>query len=344
MIYLHTGQPGAGKTLYTLHHVKSRADAESRQVYFNGIPELAVPGWLEFPDAEKWHELPAGSIIVIDEAQRVFRPRSTGKGVPEHVSKFETHRHNGHDVYLITQHPMLIDQNIRRLAGTHRHVVRTFGAKKAFIHEWNEVKSDCDRKRTDSSKTAFVYPKHVYGWYKSAEMHTHKLALPKQVYYLVGMLLMMCALGYYLYDRFTGETVHSATRTDQPAITVPDTERAPTLPSAPPPKDGAKTQAEYMASLQPRLSGLPHTAPRYDQLTEPTNVPVPAACLAAGDRCQCYTQQATRMQVRHEVCMAIVARGLYLDFDPNPARERRAEEPDTHLVQNGAVQLAHLRP
>lgn len=344
MIYIHTGQPGAGKTLFTLQHVKRRSESENRTVFYNGIPELNIPEWQEFTDAEKWHELPAGSIIVIDECQRVFRPRATGKSVPESIAKFETHRHNGHDVYLITQHPMLVDQNIRRLAGTHRHIVRTFGAKKAFVHEWNEVKTDCDRKRTDSSKTAFVYPKEAFAWYKSAEVHTHKLALPKQVYYLIGMLLMLSALVYYLYDRFTAEPGQASPPTVQPpSITAPDTD-GPTRPPPSAPKDPVKTQAEYMASLQPRLSGLPHTAPRYDHLTEPTNVPVPAACLAAGDRCQCYTQQATRMQVRHEVCMAIVARGLYLDFEPDPSRERRANERDTHLVQDGAVQLAHVRP
>jgi len=67
MIYIHTGQPGAGKTLFTLQHVKRRAESENRTVFYNGIPELNIPEWQEFTDAEKWHELPAGAIIVIDE-------------------------------------------------------------------------------------------------------------------------------------------------------------------------------------------------------------------------------------------------------------------------------------
>lgn len=321
MIYIHTGQPGAGKTLFTLYHIKKRAESENRTVFYNGIPELNIPEWQEFTDAEKWHELPAGAIIVIDECQRVFRPRSTGKAVPESIAKFETHRHNGHDVYLITQHPMLVDQNIRRLAGTHRHIVRTFGAKKAFVHEWNEVKADCDRKRTDSSKTAFVYPKEAFGWYKSAEVHTHKLALPKQVYYILGMTVLLLGLLYYLYSRFTAETKspEKSVETTLQAV-VPGVSRDPLAPGAnlPPSQRQAEplTVAEYVAQRQPRISGLPHTAPVYDELTQPVRVPVPAACISMGDRCECYTQQATKMHVRREVCLSFVERGYFVDFDP----------------------------
>lgn len=313
MIYLHTGQPGAGKSLFSLYHIRKRAQAENRPVFYNGIPELNIPEWTEFPDAEKWHELPSGAIIVIDEAQRVFRPRATGKQVPEYIAKFETHRHAGHDVYLITQHPMLIDQNIRRLAGTHRHIVRTFGSKKAFIHEWNEVKTDCDRKRTDSSKTAFVYPKEVFTWYKSAEVHTHKLALPKQVYYILAMMLLLLGLLYYLWGRFTEpppvepEKVASV---DSVPVTV--------VPGAPPQQEERPlTREEWAASYVPRVAGLPHTAPRYDEITEPTRAPVPAGCVQMGARCTCYSQDATALPVSAEMCAGIIARnGYFLDFDP----------------------------
>lgn len=331
MIYIHTGQPGAGKTLFTLQHVKRRAESENRTVFYNGIPELNIPEWQEFTDAEKWHELPAGAIIVIDECQRVFRPRSTGKAVPESIAKFETHRHNGHDVYLITQHPMLVDQNIRRLAGTHRHIVRTFGAKKAFVHEWNEVKTDCDRKRTDSSKTAFVYPKEAFGWYKSAEVHTHKLALPKQVYYILGMTVLLLGLLYYLYNRFTAESQPIPEKSAETMLqaVAPGAPGSPSVPGTnlPPSQRQAEplTVAEYVAQRQPRISGLPHTAPVYDRLTEPVRVPVPAACISMGERCECYTQQATKVQVRREVCLSIVQRGMFVDFDPNGQEERGRE-------------------
>lgn len=327
MIYLHTGQPGAGKTLFTLWHVRARAKREGRQVYYNGIPDLQIPEWQELDDPAKWYELPAGAIIIIDEAQREFRPRGSGKQVPESVAKFEVHRHSGHDVYLITQHPMLIDQNVRRLAGTHRHIVRAFGSKKATVHEWNEVRADCDRRRTDSSKTVFSYPKEVYTWYKSAELHTHKLALPKHVYYLAAIFLLMAYLGWYLYGRFAAPAQvepESVTVTERPVQTA-GAAAVPMPPSPPVQAAPVMTAQAWAASYTPRIAGLPHTAPRYDELTQPDRVPVPAACITMGDRCQCYTHQGTRLATPREMCEAIIARGgYYVDFDPNPpARERR---------------------
>ena len=140
MISLITGQPGAGKTLYALNFVKTRAEKENRPVYYSGISDLKLP-WLELDKGEDWHGVPEGSIVVIDECQRVFRPRVNGAAVPEHVSKLETHRHSGIDLVLITQHPMLADNNVRRLVGQHFHVVRAFGTKKATVHEWGEVKT-----------------------------------------------------------------------------------------------------------------------------------------------------------------------------------------------------------
>lgn len=142
MITLITGLPGACKTLYTLNYVKAKAEKEGRPVYYNGIPELTLP-WEMIDDPEKWYELPEGAIIVIDECQRVFRPRASSAAVPMHVEKFETHRHRGYDIFLITQHPMLLDGNVRRLSGQHFHCVRTFGMQRATIHEWQQVGYFC---------------------------------------------------------------------------------------------------------------------------------------------------------------------------------------------------------
>jgi len=93
MIYLITGLPGAGKTLFTVADVMGMAEKENRQVYYSGITDCKVPGWIELEKGEDWYKCPVGSIIIIDECQRVFRPRSAGSNVPEYVSKFETGNH-----------------------------------------------------------------------------------------------------------------------------------------------------------------------------------------------------------------------------------------------------------
>jgi zona occludens toxin (predicted ATPase) len=148
VIILITGVPGSGKTLYTLHQVKTRVEAENarfeaegkppREVHYSGIADLKLP-WIELEDPTKWNTLPPGSIIVIDECQRVFRPRGSGATVPPYIADLETHRHKGYDIYLITQHAMLVDQNIRRLVGKHQHIVRKFGISAATLKRFPDL-------------------------------------------------------------------------------------------------------------------------------------------------------------------------------------------------------------
>ena len=168
MITLITGLPGAGKTLYALTWLMERAAKEGRQVYYSGITDLRVPGWIELADSEKWPTIPSGSILVVDEAQRIFRPRMHGKEVPAFVAALETHRHLGIDLVFLTQHPMLIESNVRRLCGQHFHIIRKFGSHFATIHEWGATKETCDKNREDSSTIQWRYPSDNFALYKSA--------------------------------------------------------------------------------------------------------------------------------------------------------------------------------
>ena len=59
---------------------------------------------------------PDGSVYFLDEAQNIYRPRSSASKVPESVAAFEVHRHKGLDFFLITQNPRLIDANIRAIS------------------------------------------------------------------------------------------------------------------------------------------------------------------------------------------------------------------------------------
>lgn len=75
---------------------------------------------------QKWQELPAGALMIVDEAQFPFKV--TGRGqTPEWVEKLATHRHLGLDFVLITQNPMLLDTFPRKLVDRHFHVIRKFG-------------------------------------------------------------------------------------------------------------------------------------------------------------------------------------------------------------------------
>lgn len=329
MIYLHTGLPGAGKTLNTLVEVRARALKEKRPVFYSGINELKLPGWSEFgevknpdsphlTDPSKWYELPHKSIIVIDECQRLWRQRHYGSAVPDFVSKLETHRHYGWDLHLITQDPRLLDTNLRRLVGRHIHYVRTLGGANAVArHEWNEIRDDV-QKRDDSTMTLVPYNKEAFTWYKSAEVHTHKVRIPSRVLMLVAIPVAIGACAWFAWTSLGSRMAPKAAPVEA-SKKGPEAKPAGPVVAAPGSAAAGLTAAQYVASYAARVPGLPHTAPRYDAITTPTVAPRPAACLQMKDRCECFTQQATRLDVTKVLCESIVARGWFQEWHDQEA-------------------------
>jgi len=312
MIVVTTGVPGAGKTLWALTWVKAKAEKENRPVFYSGIADLKLP-WTEI-EAEKWADCPPNAIIVIDECQRVFRPRMHGAKVPEFVEQLETHRHKGVDLVLITQHPMLVDSNVRRLCGLHFHVMRKWGTKSATVHEWGTIKDNCDKSRDDSVRHEFRYPTANFALYKSAEVHTHKARIP---YHFFLIALVPVAVGYAAWRVYHNWFPQAKAKDTTEAVAVPGQ-----LVAAPPQaqrgggqgRGDSLTVQEYIAQFAPRVPGLHYTAPVYDKLTDPSVVPMPAACLQAATRCECFTQQATRLDVPQDLCRSIVAGGFFVSW------------------------------
>jgi len=322
MITLITGLPGAGKTLWALNLVKGLADKEQREVYYNGIADLRLP-WVELEKGEDWVNCPAGSIIVIDEAQRVFRPRGVGSVVPPHVALLETHRHRGVDLVLITQHPKLADSNVRRLVGRHYHVCRAFGTKLARVHEWSEVNQDPDRSRADSVTHEWRYPVESFSWYKSAEVHTHKARIPARVYAMLLLPLVFAGLVYGVYSftrsKFWGEGVEVKKDTSNGGLVV----SAPGSAGSPGAK-APRTLVEYVRERQPLLPEVPYSAAVYQDVVKVVDAPYPAGCVATVRSCRCYSQQGTRLQLPEPHCRHLVETGFFKDFETPADRERVA--------------------
>ncbi|MBR7780244.1 zonular occludens toxin domain-containing protein [Undibacterium rugosum] len=323
--------PGNGKTLYALSYVKQWAEKDNRPVFYSGIKDLALP-WTEI-DPQKWFECPAGSIIVIDECQTVFRPRSVGKEPPDYVSKLETHRHQGLDIVLITQHPLLADSAIRRLVGKHMHVIRTWGAERATIHEWASARENCDKPagRADSIKHHWKYDKSAYAYYKSAEVHTVKKSVPMRVYLMVLVPVFIVAAVWYV-KVFTDKQRQGGQVEQQAQQGIPQNQLPPSGGS------GARAKVSYKEALDDakqyvfektaRVEGLEHTAPRYDDLTKPVEVPVPAGCVSTSSGgCKCFTQQATPLPVPHDMCVDIVKHGFFEDFERSKRTKEEKKEP-----------------
>jgi len=314
VLILVTGQPGNGKTLYTLGLVESlrtlpASVALGRSVYSSGIPDLTLD-WKPLDDPALWHELPNGSIVVIDECQRVFPPRKQGAAVPPHVREFETHRHRGFDVFLITQHPQLLDIAVRKLVGRHVHLERRFGREVSTVKQWEECVNPQDRAvQSRALVSKFDFPKERYEWYKSADVHTVKKDFPiKPVAVLALSLLAIIGLGWFATSRL---------------MAGKETEVAELLPE----KTAALREAHATAlSLEPDIPTWPWSAPFYRDVAKIVSYPRITGCMSMkiGEtfQCTCHDGQGVA-QVSAAICRDYLA-GRY--FDPTkPVEDKKAE-------------------
>lgn len=326
MIILITGQPGSGKSALCVDMIAHDKQFENRPLFVGGIPDLTIPHESVPPVAE-WTELraapedetlklayftfPDSSLVVLDEAQRIFRPRSAGSKVPPEVSAFETHRHTGVDFILLTQHPGLLDSNIRKLVGKHIHIsVTPFGR---FRYEWTkcgdpESKSD----REIAARTRFNLPKRAFSLYKSSEKHTKiKTRIPGYAWLFLACVLAIGGIAYYLYGRIFN-------RAQSPVIEKIEQGAAGGFSGASsvPPNSHVMTAAEYNEAHNPRIPGLFHTAPIYDGVTKPRQAPIPVGCVlkVKEKTCRCIDQQGNRYATTLAQCSSIVENGLFVSW------------------------------
>ncbi len=327
MLTLITGQPGNGKSLYTIAFIEAKRQAENRPVFYHGIPELTLP-WTPLEDPTKWHECPEKSIIVVDEVQKVMPPRASSTKPPLHVSELETHRHKGFDLFFMTQDPSLVDNHVKKLAGEHIHLIRQWGRQKADLYKMQKVQDPTNANLKKALHSTFPFPKKVFEWYKSADAHTHKAKIPAKFYLLfvlpVVVVLMIGVGAWQLWRLSHSGSKPAVAATAQPgqAAALPGMVGAGVRAAA----DPVLTPAQYMASYTPRVAGLGYTSPAYDHLTKPTRVPVPAACVQIRGSCECWTQQGTHLETTPQICDQVVKRGFFEAFEPDGQR-REVERP-----------------
>ena len=188
-----------------------------RPVYAD-IEGLTLPGVLPLPDfgdaasnARGWHKLPEGSIVALDECQRAFPVRNPSTPVPLTVSEFQTHRHKGYDVLLITQGPRLLDRALFSLIGQHVHLYRPLGFHRAVVYRWQGVNDEPEpsQNRSNAERVTFTYDPELYAFYRSAVQHYVRPRIPRRV--LLGLAsgavvvsLAASFLAFRLVDRFGG--------------------------------------------------------------------------------------------------------------------------------------------
>jgi len=316
-----TGLPGHGKTLFTISRWKEIGEKDGRPIFYNGIKGLTL-AWQEW-EVEKWQDLPPGAIFIIDEAQLRLKVHGRGQ-LPEWIEHLSVHRHGGIDIVLITQNPMMLDPFVRRLVDRHFHVSRKFGMQRAVVHEFpTGINENVAKVRAGSIRHDWKYPREAYAWYKSAELHTVERRIPLKIWLglgaAVGGVVLIGVSAYLMQPKRVAHAEEPASAHSQANDLSPGAGGA--SPGAPGQAGRQQmTPAEYVAAYTPRLEGLPHTAPIYDGVTQPQQAPYPAACLSSAKRCQCYTQQGTRMDMQEALCRRLADGGFFMAWAPNGDR------------------------
>jgi len=326
VIILITGQPGSGKSALCVDMLAHDDQFQGRPLFVGGIPDLKIEHQ-PVPPVNEWTELrtapedesiqlayftfPAKSVIVVDEAQRIYRPRSSGSKVPPEVAAFETHRHTGVDFILLTQHPGLLDANIRKLVGKHIHIAVTPMGR--YKYEWTKCADPESRAERDiAARDRYILPKRAFELYKSSELHTKiKVRMPFYVYLLALCLVALIGLSYYLYGRIFHRGGSDQSQTVQKLNHDGQPENRPPAPLS---------VAEYFEREVPRVPGLFHTAPKYDEVTKVTDAPYPSGCVLIAkwrdrpERCRCTDQQGSDYNAPESMCRQIVAHGMFKDW------------------------------
>lgn len=205
MITLITGTPGSGKTLYAVTKILEYVEQnkklleqgkEPRLIYSN-IDGLNIDG-VE-PAPKDWRDTPDGSVIFYDEIQQLDEYKKS-RYDNEICDSLQVHRHTGHDIYGITQFPVLLHPNFRAVVGMHQHLHRGWGLSSATVFNWAycvDAPNAPSNKKLCEHTFRFAYPKDVYKYYKSATVHTHKARIPKKIF--LGLLALLL-VGWFAFD------------------------------------------------------------------------------------------------------------------------------------------------
>jgi zona occludens toxin len=310
MLTLITGTPRAGKTLLstweiarlvpgstveateacTSHGVTYRkGDAVPRHLFSNIHDLLIDHTFISSKDLECWHTwAQPGDVIMFDEVQEVWRPRGLGVKVPPEIAALETHGHMGVDLVLITQHPMLVDPNIRRLVNQHLHVRRlTYGT--AMVYEWDHCENPGATK-TCIANRVFFHRRKMYALYKSATLHTKPKVRPPAVLYLgLAAVAGLLYAAPNAYNRMQERFSPPVAKADPGARAAQPVQAPAALKAASMPLSGASAPALVAF---PALSPASSSKPAY------------VGCVMRADLCRCYGSDGLRVEVERPVCLA----------------------------------------
>ena len=313
MITLITGAPGTGKSAALVSLLSELS--KDRAVYCSGIPDLDVPHH-PLDDPTQWPDVvPDGSIIVIDEVQRVWRPRGPGQKVPIDIAALETHRHRGLDFYVVTQAPRLMDSNVRGLTGRHVHL-RDLGLLGRWWYEWPECADNCATGWKNAPiKKRYSLPKAIFSKYKSASVHVKPVrSIPWMVAVMALSLLVVALMSWKAYTAISGKI------NPLPAAPISQPGSMSTVINGGAVPVPVVSMAYDTTAFIAPVSNKPESAPAYDALRVVVAMPQIMGGLCMGERCKCFTQQVTDVGLSDKECREWMANRPFNPYAPDGAQ------------------------
>lgn len=335
MFKLVTGKPGAGKTSNELWKFLHDKQYQGRPKFCTPIKgfDAAKHGVTEIKDLQGWRDLPEGSVVFIDEVQDYLGARS-GKEVPEWIREFARHRHYGMDFIATTQSPLFLDPFVRKLCQEHVHYHRPWNMRKSSRRTWETVQNDPESKgaKRDSQLTVVTANPKVFELYTSTVLDTHKPRPPWKLITVAVLAVVGLFGGAFLAYKMLYKVSHEQAQQVKEAT---DSGKVQVNPS---PSGVASSVGKAIASdgvtwsletMQPRIPGMPWTAPIYDQLTKPSDFPRIAGCVKfQTGPCRCFTQQGTPISMAQAACLANIKEGMF-----DPWRSSRRQQAPQQVAQ-----------
>lgn len=263
----------------------------NRRIYTN-IIGINYPGVLTINSTPEkpfdWRDLPDGSIIFFDEAhehpafsaQDLLGPARTDAEKKRKAEILDIgdsltlHGHFGFDIYLITQNPKLLREQVRAACSVHYVMRRLWGLDVAMIYEFAEVQTyfaNATRKQALSVKR-FRYPKNLYKYYVSSNVHNIQKRVPLLYMAFFALPIAIFAMGYSkasetgFFGLFPKDEVVQEKPIEQPEYVMLDAKQGQTP---------EQVLAEYKENFNPDVEcrkamniDLPECISWFDQLTK----------------------------------------------------------------------------
>ncbi|MFN3291170.1 MAG: zonular occludens toxin domain-containing protein [Acinetobacter sp.] len=289
---LISAPPRTGKSLYCMSLIDQLSRKHPNRRIYTNIIGMNYPGVLTINSTPEkpfdWRDLPDGSIIFFDEAHEhpAFSAQDllgTARTDAEKKRKAEIldigdsltlHGHFGFDIYLITQNPKLLREQVRAACSVHYVMRRLWGLDVAMIYEFAEVQTyfaNATRKQALSVKR-FRYPKNLYKYYVSSNVHNIQKRVPLLYMAFFAIPIAIFALGFSkasetgFFGLFPKDEVVQEKPIEQPEYVMLDAKQGQTP---------EQVLAQYKENFNPDIEcrkamnlDLPECVSWFDQLTK----------------------------------------------------------------------------